>query len=67
MSFWDLLGGLGGIAGGYQLAKDIKSTGDTAASDMGTMAGQLAADTAFKGLRRNHWTWDYYGGGKWLH
>ena len=47
--FWDLLGTVGGLAGGYALAEQIGKTGDQAASDMGALAGQLQEDTAFKG------------------
>lgn len=49
MSFWDLLGTVGGLAGGYALSEQIGKTGDQAASDMGQLAGQLQQDTAFTG------------------
>ena len=51
--FWELIGsvgaGLGSAAMGYDMAKKLGQTGEDAATQMGTLAGQLAGDTAFKG------------------
>lgn len=49
MSLWNLLGTMGGAAGGYALAENLGATGDAAATQMGELAGQLQQDTAFKG------------------
>jgi hypothetical protein len=49
MSLWQLLGGIGSIGTGMQLADDIRGVGETAAEDMGLLAQQLQGDTAFKG------------------
>ncbi len=46
---WDLIGGAGSIAGGYVMAEDMRDMGDSAASQMGDLAGQLQADSAFRG------------------
>lgn len=49
MSLWNILGGIGNVAAGFQLADDIRGVGENAASDMGALAGQLVDDTAFRG------------------
>ena len=46
---FSLLGGLGSIAGGLDIADDIRASGAAAAGQMGDLAGQLQEDTAFKG------------------
>jgi len=46
---FSLLGGLGSIAGGLDIADDIRKTGSAAAAQMGDLAGQMQQDTAFKG------------------
>ena len=51
--FWETLGGVGAGLGsawmGYDMAKKLGQTGEDAATQMGDLAGQLQADTAFKG------------------
>lgn len=49
MSLWNLLGGIGNIGAGIQLADEIRGVGEQAAQDMGTLAGTLQDDTAFRG------------------
>jgi len=49
MSLMAFLGGAGAIAGGLDVADDIRQSGANAASQMGTLASQLQGDTAFKG------------------
>ena len=46
---FSLIGGLGSIAGGLDLADDIRTTGAEAAASMGDLAGQLQSDSQFKG------------------
>lgn len=46
---FSLLGGLGSIAGGLEIADDMRKTGSAAAAQMGDMAAQLQDDTAFRG------------------
>ena len=49
MSLMAFLGGAGAIAGGLDVADDIRKSGANAASQMGVLSGQLQDDTAFKG------------------
>ena len=49
MSLWQILGGIGSIGTGMDLADDIRGVGESAAQDMGTLAGQLQEDTRFTG------------------
>jgi hypothetical protein len=49
MSFWDSLQGLGAAAGGLAYADLISRRGEGYATDMGTLAGDLQSDAAFKG------------------
>jgi hypothetical protein len=49
MSLWNILGGIGSVGAGIELADDIRGVGETAASDMGELSTQLQGDTAFKG------------------
>ena len=46
---FSLIGGIGSIAGGLDLADDIRTTGAEAAASMGDLAGQLQSDSQFKG------------------
>ena len=43
------LGTLAGIGGAWAIGDDMRETGAQAAQDMGTLAGQLQNDSAFKG------------------
>lgn len=49
MSLMAFLGGAGAIAGGLDVADDIRKSGANAANQMGVLSGQLQEDTAFKG------------------
>jgi hypothetical protein len=49
MALWETIQGLGAAAGGLAYAGKISDKGDTYAKDMGTLAGELADDAAFKG------------------
>ena len=49
MALWETIQGLGAAAGGLAYAGKISDKGDTYAKEMGTLAGQLADDAAFKG------------------
>lgn len=46
---FDLIGAGLSVAGGVGLANQLTNAGNDAKSDMGNLAGQLAADSAFKG------------------
>lgn len=46
---FSLLSGVGSAAAGYNLANDIRGVGQSAAEQMGSLAGQLQEDTAFRG------------------
>tara|TARA_R110000772_G_scaffold7665_2_gene25860 strand:- start:13412 stop:14293 length:882 start_codon:yes stop_codon:yes gene_type:complete len=46
---FNLIGGAGSIAAGYDIAKDIRETGAQGAADMSALGNQLAGDAAFKG------------------
>lgn len=49
MSLLQLLSGVGSAAAGYNMADDIRATGEQAAGQMGELAGQLQGDSAFTG------------------
>ena len=49
MALWETIQGMGAAAGGLAYAGKISDKGDTYAKDMGTLAGELANDVAFKG------------------
>ena len=49
MGLLSILGGVGSAAAGYELANDIRGVGESAASQMGELAGQLQSDSAFQG------------------
>lgn len=49
MSLFDLLAGAGSAAAGYQMAEDIRRTGETGAAEMAALGRQLGQDTAFRG------------------
>jgi len=46
---FSLIGGLGSVVGGLDIADDIRRTGASASSQMGKLAGELQGDAAFKG------------------
>ena len=49
MSFWDFAKEAGAIAGGIAYGDLISDRGQQYAEQMGTLAGQLQEDSAFKG------------------
>lgn len=49
MGWLDIISGVGSAAAGYDIADDIRGVGADAAAQMGTLAGQLQQDAAFKG------------------
>ena len=49
MALWETIQGMGAAAGGLAYAGNISDKGDKYAESMGTLAGELADDVAFKG------------------